>query len=425
MNGKVQFGIGFVSGRTNVCDIINKTYNQLINQIKKCENEIEITIFILFDLLYQVDSKKEDFYKISNKTYEKIKIKYITPEDIENYKQELVESGILNAQEADLFFGYGYAKARNTLLYNALKHGMDYFLFWDDDEYPVACIQKDKKLEWKLQDNILVHLKYIENADITFGQRCGYNSPIPYINLNKKIDEKALKAYVEAVKNEFTSWEKVKTSLIENDGITYADEKIANGQEVAYEMGTDGTYKWISGSPLCLNLRHIEKIPAFYNPEGARGEDAFFSLLLKDVKTMSVPVYHFHDAFLKYTKILQGKYPRKLGKIEAKDKITVKRFFNASRGWIKYRPLFLYITNNENYREEIENTKSNLRIGIPEINRMFPKENFYVLLSDLEEYDRNVEKDYADFLNTQKIWDKLKLFLKVNNVKPNIEKEKM
>lgn len=58
-------------------------------------------------------------------------------------------------------------------------------LYWDDDEYPVACIKNNtnENIKWKAQNNILGHLENIENADITFGHRCGYNSPLPYMEL--------------------------------------------------------------------------------------------------------------------------------------------------------------------------------------------------------------------------------------------------
>ena len=64
MEEKAQFGIGFVSGRPNVCTVINNTYKHLLNQTKKFDREVELTIFILYDLSYQKESREEDFYKI-------------------------------------------------------------------------------------------------------------------------------------------------------------------------------------------------------------------------------------------------------------------------------------------------------------------------------------------------------------------------
>lgn len=412
MSHEIQFGIGFLSGRTNVCQIINHTYKRLLSQLQKYEKPVKITIFILFDLSYQKDSQRRDFYEILPEVKQNINIKYITPEIIEQEKEKLVEQKILNDKEANLFLGYGYARARNTLLYNATINGIDYLLFWDDDEYPVACIQDESgAITWKQQDNILMHLKYIENADITFGHRCGYTSIIPYISLNKA-NKRKVKAYVEAIKNEFTTWKNAKTNLSKNKGITFADPKIAEGKKEYEIIAKKGNYKWISGSPLCINLKHLDAIPAFYNPEGARGEDAFFSICINNAKVLSVPVYHFHDPFLKHTSILENNYPSVLDEALPQDENTEQRFYLTSRGWIKYRPLYLYLTSPKHYKKEIKTTVKNLKIGIPEMNKLFPNKNFDILLSDLEEYDSNVEKDYQNYISVKEIWDKLRASLK-------------
>lgn len=63
MEEKAQFGIGFVSGRPNVCAVINNTYKHLLNQTKKFDREVELTIFILYDLSYQKNLEKKIFIK--------------------------------------------------------------------------------------------------------------------------------------------------------------------------------------------------------------------------------------------------------------------------------------------------------------------------------------------------------------------------
>ena len=408
MKDVIKFGIGFVTGRPNVCKVINSTYERLINQFKDSDKKIEITIFILFDLGYQFTTRV-DFYGIIPNVYKDIRVKYITPEDIEEEKKKLLGKEILTKQEVELFFGHGHAKGRNTLMYYAKKNKIDYLLFWDDDEYPVACIKNRETNEiiWKEQDNIAMHLKYIEDCDVTIGYHCGYISPIPYVELNEDIDENLFKQYIEAISNEVVSWESIKEKFIKNNGITYADAKIANG-EGAYIQKDKGKGNWVVGSTLCLNLNHIDKIPAFYNPEGARGEDAFFSINLNKSKIIKVPVYHFHDGFLKYTSIVIQKYPKTLRKIKATDEEVEQRFLKASRGWIKYKPLLLYLINNKYYEEKIEETYTKLKNSIPEINKLFESDVFDSLLIDLEQYGKKVKKHYNEFVKTNEIWDKLK-----------------
>ena len=408
MENVIKFGIGFVTGRPNVCKVINNTYERLVNQFKDSEQKVEITIFILFDLGYQFTTRV-DFYGIIPNVYKEIRVKYITPEDIEEEKKKLIGREILTKSEADLFFGHGHAKGRNTLMYYAKKNKMDYLLFWDDDEYPVACIKNREtdEIAWKEQDNIAMHLKYIKDSDVTIGYHCGYISPIPYVELNEDIDEELFKQYIEAISNEVVSWESIKEKFVKDNGITYADSKIANG-EGAYVQKDEGKGNWVVGSTLCLNLNHIDKIPAFYNPEGARGEDAFFSVNLKNSKIMKVPVYHFHDGFLKYTSIVKQKYPKTLRKIKTSDEEVEQRFLKASRGWIKYKPLLLYVVNNETYREKIKENHEKLLKSVPEINKLFGNDVFNVLISDLEQYDKDVKKHYHEFITTNEVWDKLK-----------------
>ena len=408
MNDTIKFGIGFVTGRPNVCKIINSTYERLINQFKDMDRKVELTAYILFDLGYQFTTRV-DFYGIIPNVYRDLTIRYITPEDIEEEKKKLIGREDFSKSDMDLFFGHGHAKGRNSLMYYALKDKIDYLLFWDDDEYPVACIKNENTSEitWKEQDNIARHLQYIEDADVSIGYHCGYISPIPYVELNEDVDEKKFSCLIEALGNEVVSWDSIREKFVKDKGITYADSKIANG-EGAYEIKSDGIGKWVVGSTLCLNLRHIDKIPAFYNPEGARGEDAFFSTNLNEARVIKVPVYHFHDGFLKYTNVARGIYPKTLRQIKSTEEQIEHRFFQASRGWIKYKPLYEYVTDREHYQEKMDETIENLKNGIPEINKLFDNTDFNALLTDIQEYDKNVKKHYNEYIKTNEIWNRLK-----------------
>ena len=89
MQDTIEFGIGFVTGRPNVCKIINSYYENIIEQVANMDKQVNITIFILYDMEYQF-TKRTDFYGIIPQVYKNIKIKYITPEDIEEEKKILV-----------------------------------------------------------------------------------------------------------------------------------------------------------------------------------------------------------------------------------------------------------------------------------------------------------------------------------------------
>lgn len=406
MKDTIELGIGFVTGRPNVCKLINNYYKNMIEQLERTGKKVNLTIFLLYDLNYQY-TMRTDFYSIIPEVYKNIKIKYITPENIEEEKKKLISRNNFTKEEVDLFLGNGHAKGRNTVMYYALKWKMDYLLFWDDDEYPVAVVKENDNLQWIPQDNILKHLEHIDDADITIGYHCGYISPIPYVELGEEISEDDFKNYIEAISNELVSWESIKQKMIDNNGVTYSEKSIAEGKGL-YEL----QQKWVAGSTLCLNLNHLDKIPAFYNPPLARGEDTFFSTLLKDAKILKIPVYHFHDGFLKYTSIIKGRYPKKLRRIKIEEENIESRFLKASKGWIKYKPLLMYIQDNENYKKNMKVAIEKLEKSVPKINELFGSSNFTDLVKDLKEYDRNVEKHYKEYLKTNEIWKRMKEILK-------------
>lgn len=403
----IKLGIGFVTGRPNACNIINKYHKKIVEQVKKFHEKVNVTIFILYDLRYQ-QAEEADFYKLEPEVYKEINVKYITPENIEEDKKILKGRYGFSNKEVNYILGYGHAKGRNTLMYYALKKKMDYLLFWDDDEYPVACLKGENgEVIWKEQDNIIKHLETIQDADVSIGYHCGYISPIPYFELNEEIDEVVLKSYIEAVSNELVDWKTIKNVMKFNNGVTYANPQIADG-EGTYEIGLEKGKKWVAGSTLCVNLKEIKKIPAFYNPPEARGEDTFFSMMLDDCKVIKTPLYHFHDGFLKYKGIMSGKYPKKLKKIESKDENVGERFLKASVGWLKYKPLLLYILNKKNYKNEIAKMRQNLEMSTPVLEKLFPGMSFKQLLVILNQYDEEVNKHYKEFVETNKVWNKIK-----------------
>ena len=155
-------------------------------------------------------------------------------------------------------------------------------------------------------------------------------------------------------------------------------------------------------------MRHLDKIPAFYNPPFARGEDTFFSAMLKEAKIMQIPTYHFHDGFLKYVSILKENYPKKLKKIALDDGCIEQRFLKASIGWIKYKPLLVYINDRKNYRKIIEESRKNLEKSIPKMSEMFKTCDFTGLLNELDKYDADVKKHYKEYVRTNEVWDGFK-----------------
>ena len=416
MKKEVNFGIGFITGRPNICKIINNYYRYLLEQVDSLDYKVNFTIFILFDLTYQYTTRI-DFYSVLPEVYKNINIKYITPEAIDEDKKKIMSKYDISEKDASLLLGKGYAKARNTILYYALKRGIDYLLFWDDDEYPLASVKEDgeKEIEWVKQPDILQHLKYIEKADVTMGYRCGFMNPLPYIEYNDEIQEEDYKKFIDGLENEVINWDKAQAARLDNTSMSYAQRDIAHHKSKPYYIEDIGMKNFVLGSGICINLRHLDKIPAFYNPPGGRGEDTFFScaLGLKDAKVLRIPTYHFHDCFLKFTGLMKDKYPKVLRRIALDDNGIEQRFLKTTVGWTKYKPLLYYITENKDYKNIIDTTRKNLEDSIPKINTAFETCDFGCLLTELDDYDKNVKKHYKEFIRTTEVWDELKV--KIHN----------
>lgn len=413
MKKEINFGIGFITGRPNVCKIINSYVKFLVEQVKELDVKVNITFFILFDLGYQFTTRT-DFYGILPEVYKYVNVKYITPEQIDEYKKILISKNGLTSEEADLFIGKGYAKARNAILYNALKRNIDYLLFWDDDEYPLADIRKNNEITWVKQKTIKTHLQSIGKTDITVGDRCGVMSPIPYIEYNDILQEEDYKNFIDGISNEVISWENVQKTRVKDGFLKYAEEDIALGKVKPKKISVQGETPIIFGSNLCLNLNHLDKIPAFYNPPDARGEDSFFACatVQKNTEVVSVPVYHFHDGFLKFTGLMKERFPKRPLSIKLEDNSIEQRFYKATIGWVKYKPLYFYINDREHYREIIDSSIENLEKSVDKLSHQFETCDFRSLITSLKQYDKNVEKHYAEYIKVTEIWDKLKHQLK-------------
>ena len=371
--------------------------------------KVNFTFFILYDLDY-LETKEEEFYNINPDVLRKVKIKYLSPKYVIQKNKEIMEKHKITQKQADLLIGKGYAKARNTILYEAVEQKIDYLMFWDDDEYPLAALKNGKEINWLKQNNILQHIKNIENADVTYGYRCGLINPLPAIKYNETITEDVYKQFIEALENEVISWEKVKNMHRNDSGIGFAEEQIALANKPVEEIEKVGKTNFVLGSGICLNLTHLHKIPAFYNPPDARGEDTFFSCALgkAGAKVLRIPVYHFHDGFLKFTFLMENKFPKRLKKITSEDNGIALRFKRTTTGWVKYKPLFYYILDKDNYKDIMEQSKIKLKNSVQKMSNLFPNCDLSNLPTILEEYSNKAEQHYEEYLTVNEVWNKIK-----------------
>lgn len=405
----VKVGIGFATGRRSFQKVL-KTYIYNWQECGLTEMEhINLDLFIAYDLKYSKTKSshytnvKEDLLGLIND------VNFLGSSGIKKEVNCLLEEKVIDENEARLFFGSGYAAKRNAILYSAMQHNIDYLLFLDDDEYPMAVTKTRSIAVWGGQQVLSTHLDNIKNADITNGYHCGYISPIPYIEFNNVMTETDFRTFIEAISNDIINWDSI-CSVMKNGGVTYADTKILVTDAVEEVPEVNHT-KFISGANLCINLTKPDRVYPFYNPPGARGEDTFLSTCLNQRKVLRVPCYAFHDGFSTYNHLLDGVLPTKLKYVKADSEANVERFYRACIGWIRYKPLLLYITQRDNYESKIIEMREQLSATLPKVCAYFGKEDFKNISKELEHYHRNVEKHYKQFLATQQIWSKINEFL--------------
>jgi len=401
----IRVGIGFATGRKSFQKVL-RTYIHTWKESGLVENNnISLNLFVAYDTNYN-KTKISDYTNVNPDLLKQINSsKFIGGSAIKEEIEYLIRENVVSIDEAHMIFGKGYAAKRNTVLYYAIKSNMDYLVFLDDDEYPMAVTNTRDTAIWGGQEILTRHLKYINDADITHGHHCGYISPIPYMEFNDTMTEGDFRSFIEAISNDIINWDTLKKVMI-NGGVTYADTHTLTSDE-AFEVEEVNHSKFISGANLCINLTKPKRIFPFYNPPGARGEDTFLATCLSERKVLRVPCYTFHDGFSTYNYLLEGVLPIRLKFIKADTEQITTRFYKACIGWIRYKPLLIYITQPDVYEEKINEMRQQLKETLPKICAYFGKSDFMKVSDELEKYNKNVKKHYEEFIQTKNIWAKI------------------
>jgi len=401
----IKVGIGFATGRKSFQKVL-RTYIYSWNESGLVENNnISLNLFVAYDLNYN-KTKVADYTDIHHDLLEQIDSRtFIDSSSVKEEIEYLNQENVINPEEASMIFGKGYAAKRNSILYYAIKNKMDYLIYLDDDEYPLAVTNTKNTAIWGGQHVLTTHLRNISQADITHGHHCGYISPIPHLKFNETMTENDFRTFIEAISNDIINWDTI-ISVMNNGGVTYADTKTLTSND-AFEVQETNHTKFISGANLCINLKDPHRVFPFYNPPGARGEDTFLSTCLSERKVLRVPCYTFHDGFSTYNSLLSGVLPTKLKFIEADNEKIIERFYKACIGWIRYKPLLLYITQPDNYEETIKDMRIKLENTLPKICEYFQHPEFINILGELDKYHKNKERHYRKFEETKIIWGKI------------------
>ena len=403
----IQMGIGFATGRMSFRKVLNAYIKNWQEAKKKlpANYKISLNLFVAYDTDY-LKTQSTDYTNLSQDIVDQFdQIVFLGAKNALKSIERLEESSHLSKKELRSVFSAGYAGKRNAILFAALENHMDYLLFLDDDEYPLAVTKSKDVCLWSGQHIILSHLLEIPNADYTNGLHCGYISPIPQIPFSEEFTEGDFKAFIEAISNDIINWDNMR-QLMRSGGVTYASTEVLMKNQPE-EVQEKSCCKFISGANLCINLTKPERTFPFFNPPGARGEDTFLSTMLRDRTVLEIPCYAFHDGFSSYKNLLNGVLPIELAPITADSPMIVNRFLSACIGWVRYKPLLVYLTNPGGYAEEIASMRKTLNEVSPKLAQYFKNDGFLNVIRELEEYHANVQKHAAQFQLAKDTWQKL------------------
>jgi hypothetical protein len=400
---KENVAIGFVTGRKSFQNVL-KTYGYHWQGLIQ-EHSMNIHLIVAYDLNYK-HTKVEDYVLLQSKLRNVFQsVLFLGPKEIHQMIEELCSNGVLTSDAANLLFEKGYAGKRNAVLYAAIRKNMDALLFLDDDEYPLAVTHRHQVALWSGQDIFREHIRNLRKYDVTNGYHCGYISPIPHLDFNAEFTADDFRLLIEAVSNDILNWANIQ-EIMQNGGVTYADPNVFIEHKTIFLEKGGGDGLPISGSNLGISLQNVKRTVPFFNPQGARGEDTFFSLSLTEQKAARIPVYTFHDGFMQYPGILNGALPLHLKQVEAFDAGVPERFYHACIGWFRYKPLLLYATDSAVYQSQAKELIRKLRYTMPKLEAYFHLP-FNQTIREFVRFSNRVQMDYESYQCNLAAWQEL------------------
>jgi hypothetical protein len=256
---KINMGIGFTTGRRNFRKVLSAyihTWNETKNDLP-ASAEVNLHLFVAYDVEYH-NTLSTDYTNLSQEVVDAFEsITFVGAKNTLRSIERLRDSRKFTQTELNSVFGAGYAGKRNAVLFAAIENQMDYLLFLDDDEYPMAVTKNKTTCLWSGQQVFISHLKEISDADYTNGFHCGYISPIPQVKFNEVLDEENFKLFIGAISNDIINWESIK-ALMETGGVTYSSTDVLTSNKTT-DVPLIGGCKFISGANLCINLINPQK----------------------------------------------------------------------------------------------------------------------------------------------------------------------
>lgn len=331
----------------------------------------------------------------------------VGPSDAIKTRDIWIRRGVKSSSVSSLFPTSGYGNRRNLIFLTAINKGYDAVLFWDDDEYPVACLQGKAGNTWVSTDILGSHsFSRYPQADVTSGFRTGHALPLAS-NLQSVLSVETLSILGQALM--------MGTEFIEPKFILDPRSSFLTPQQVPASrevLETNGG-KWVAAGNLSVKISSVVSrvVPPFYIPIGGRGEDTIFSIKLLSANVQRVPCGIFHDCFLEYTEILDGQYPDIFDDPNTGVR-HLSRFADALKGWISYSPIMHRLLSPESYEHKLGEMRELLRIFDDQISIEYPKLMSVLgieLSSILDMSMKQVDREYAQIIEAYDAWSDILL----------------
>lgn len=291
-----------------------------------------------------------------------------------------------------------YSFQLNCALVAAMRDTMDVAFLFDDDGYfwvPVDDINETRR--WIHVDPIGDHLAILgAGATISVGEIAGARSPIP------EALERILPADILFRLGAF--FEGASEVLCQTSFLSSGYRPSRDGSATttaAYSWHRE----WVTPANMAISL--ASRFPVFFNPSGARGEDAFFALAIREDDTIRrITSAVFHDPFNLFPGVALGSFPSSLS-MPAVTPEMLLRFRSALFGWVAYMPLFLKLTrpsHDDRVRRDFETKRLLLQPLASELASHLVDPVYEKLVPCFDSYCERVDADHVDWSRANHYW---------------------
>lgn len=282
----------------------------------------------------------------------------------------------------------GYAAARNVGTIACLLAGAEAILSLDDDMCPYEPFAGPLgQLEWRSAPSLREHADVmLGGADLSVGQYSGYISPM--VSIDGIVGRDVVEVFESVLDRS--------NDVAESMTISELPQLVLAGNRAG---ATDVV--WGGSMGMSADALLAGRLPAFYCPAGARGEDSFFRAALgESVHVEGIRSQPFHDPFASYPTVLDGAGPLNLIDRHVYSSRTSVRFTDALHGWMSYSPLWMTLAGKS--PQQIEAVSLDLA-SIESDLRVLDRQGKSLRMT-FDDARSRLQLDWYEFRSTNEFW---------------------